>query len=131
MGRGIAKEIEEFHPAVVHAFVQLRNHNHIVCGPCRYDVRRLAGRLKGAATRQLLEEGIHPMQKFADATGNVPSMWSVQPWVVYLFSNDDIVRSIDYAHDNLVRARLAPQEYSFVIPYAGRRHGRPGAAHRR
>lgn len=142
VGRGVARELERYAAAAVHAFVQLRNHFHFVCGPCRYDIRRFEGRLKGAATRQLLEEGIHPLQEFADREGNVPSPWGVKPWIVYLFTNEDVVRSIDYARENLVRARLPAQEYSFIVPYAGRvaRGTRtpgaagkttPGAAHRR
>src|SRR5207302_1797405 len=53
VGRGIARELERFHAADVHAFVTLRDHIHMLTGPCRYDVRRFAGRLKGAATKQL------------------------------------------------------------------------------
>ena len=101
--RGVANEIETFDAAPMYEFVQLRNHFHYVCGPCRYDIRRFAGRIKGAATKELLTEGIHPMQKFAEARGTVPSPWSVKPWVVYLFNDEDVFRSIRYARDNLAR----------------------------
>ena len=138
-GRGVARELERYGAATVHAFVLLRDHFHLVCGPCRYDVRRFAGRVKGAATRAMLAEGIHPLPKYRDEAGNVPSPWSVKPWVVYLWTNEDVVRSIEYARENLVRARLPEQEYSFVVPYAARvtRRTTPGsgrtsgAAHRR
>ncbi len=119
VGRGVTKEVEQFRAASMHAFAQLRNHFHFVCGPCRYDIRRFEGRLKGAATKQLFEEGIHPMQKFADRDGIVPSPWSVKPWVVYLFTESDVVRSIRYVRDNLLRARLPAQEYGFIVPYPG------------
>ena len=119
IGRGVTREIEQYNAAPMHAFVQLRNHFHFVCGSCRYDIRRFEGRIKGAATRQLLEEGIHPLQEFADARGNVPSPWSVKPWVVYLFEDEDVERSIEYARQNLRRARLPEQRYSFVVPYMG------------
>ena len=134
MARGFAFEIVRYRAAAVHAYAQLRNHFHLVCGPCRYNVRRFEARLKGAATKQLLAEGIHPLQKFADRAGNVPSPWSVKSWIVYQYTNEDMVRSIDYVRNNLVRARMAPQEYSFIVPYAGRArraNGTPGAAHRR
>ena len=126
--RGVADEIETFHPAPMFEFVQLRNHFHYVCGPCRYDIRRFAGRIKGAASKQLLAERIHPMQKFVDARGNVPSLWSVKPWVVYLFNDEDVIRSIEYARENLKRAGLAAQHHAFLTGYAGET---PGAAHRR
>jgi hypothetical protein len=117
VGRGIAKELESFNTAPMHAFVSLRDHFHGVTGLCRYDIRRFAGRLKGAATRQLLEEGNHPMQKFMNADGNIPSPWSVKPWVVYEFNDADMLRGIKYVNDNLLRSKLPPQEYPFIVPY--------------
>jgi hypothetical protein len=131
VGRGITREIERFRAAPMYAFAQLRNHFHYVCGPCRYDIRRFEGRLKGAATRQLLEEGLHPLSRFADMDGTVPSPWSVKPWVVYLFTAEDVTRSIDYVHANLRRARLPEQRYSFLVPYAATaRAGAPVASPR-
>ena len=38
---------------------------------------------------------------------------------MYLFSGDDMIRSIDYARDNLRRARLPEQRHSFITPYGG------------
>lgn len=121
VGRGIAQEIERHTPATMYAFAQLRNHFHFVCGTCRYDIRRFEGRLKGAATRRLLEEGIHPLQKCADPTGTVPCCWSQKPWVVYLFNEDDMVRSINYTNDNLKRLQLPPQSHRFIVPYRATR----------
>ena len=64
--RGVATEVERFRAAPMYVFAQLRNHFHFVCGPCRYDIRRFEARIKGAATKQLLADNLHPMQKFAD-----------------------------------------------------------------
>ncbi len=126
-GRGIAKELAEFDAAPMYAFAGLRDHFHAVSGPCRYDIRRFAGRLKGAATRQLLEEGIHPMEKFMHTDGTLPSPWSVKPWVVYEFTDGDMLRAIKYANDNVIRAGLPPQHYPFVVRYQELTRG---AAHR-
>src|SRR5438552_1199398 len=126
VGRGVASELASFAAADVHAFVSLRDHFHALTGPCRYDIRRFAGRLKGAATTQLREEGIDPMQKFVQPDGTIPSPWSVKPWVVYEFNEDDMVRGIKYVNDNLSRARVPAQDYPFIVPYGTR-----GAAHRR
>ena len=120
VSRGVAGELANFNAAPIYAFASLRDHFHALAGPCRYDIRRFAGRLKGAATRQLREEEIDPMQKFADANGAVPSPWSVKPWVVYEFSHQDMVRAIKYVNDNVLRARLPPQNHPFVVPYQSR-----------
>jgi hypothetical protein len=114
----------------VFACAILRNHFHLVTGPCRYDIRRFAGRMKGAATKQLLADQTHPMFKFRDEEGNVPTPWSVKPWVVYEFCDDDMTRAIDYVNDNVTRSNLPEQQYEFVVPYSNARRI-PGAAHRR
>jgi hypothetical protein len=116
VGRGITKELAQFNAAPMHAFVSLRDHFHGISGPCRYDIRRFAGRLKGAATRQLREEGIDPMQNYRDANGEIPSPWSVKPWIVYEFTDADMFRGIRYVNDNLKRAKLPPQQYPFIVP---------------
>jgi hypothetical protein len=120
VGRGFAKELGIFAATVVFACAVLRDHFHLVTGPCRYDIRRFAGRMKGAGTKQLLEDRIHPMSKFTDAEGLVPSPWSVKPWVVYEFTDDDMLRAIKYVNDNVTRARLPAQNYHFVVPYRAR-----------
>ncbi len=121
VARGIAKELEEFGAAPMHAFASLQDHIHGLTGPCRYDVRRFAGRLKGAAARQLREEGIDPMQSFRCPDGSIPSPWSQKPWVVYEFTDEDMQRGIKYVNDNVKRAGLAPQSHPFVVPYVPQR----------
>jgi hypothetical protein len=54
------------------------------------------------------------MQKFSKPDGNIPSLWSVKPWVVYQFSDEDMIRSIQYVKDNVKRAHLPEQTYPFV-----------------
>lgn len=120
VARGVGKELEAFGAAPLHAFGSLRNHFHAVTGLCRYDIRRFAGRLKGAATRQLLEEGIHPMKKFRLRDGTIPSPWSVKPWIVYEFTDERMFRAIDYAIQNVIKAGLPAQHHPFVVPYRPR-----------
>jgi hypothetical protein len=70
--RAFAHEIETYRGGTLHALAILPNHFHFVCGFCRYDIRRFEGSLKGAATRQLIRDGLHPLQRFADPDGTVP-----------------------------------------------------------
>jgi REP element-mobilizing transposase RayT len=129
VGRGMGSEIKRY-GGVIHAAAIMPRHTHLVVGPPRYDIRRFSGRLKGAATKQLIAEGIHPLANFPNEDGSLPSPWSVKPWVVYLFSNDDVVRANDYTVQNLVKARRPPQYWKFITEYAGRPRTR-GAAHHR
>jgi hypothetical protein len=119
VSRGFAREIEAYRGATLHALTVLRNHFHFVCGPCRYDIRRFEGRLKGAATRQLLADRIHPLWRFTDDDGTTPSCWSQKPWVVYCFTAQDLLRSIRYVNANLARGGMGAQRHGFVVPYPG------------
>jgi hypothetical protein len=119
IGRGVEREITRLTPAAIYAFAQLRDHFHLVSGPCRYDVRAFAGRIKGAATKQLIQERLHPLNSFQDRNGHAPSPWSVKPWIIYLFSDGDVIRCINYSRENLERARMEQQQWSFIVPYRG------------
>jgi hypothetical protein len=115
--RGFASELERYRAATIHALAQMKNHFHFVCGSCRYDIRRFEGRLKGAATKQLVADGLHPLQRFANPDGSIPSPWSVKPWVVYLFDDEDMIRSIDYINKHLKQSRSSGLAESLIVPY--------------
>jgi REP element-mobilizing transposase RayT len=118
VANGFKRELES-HGGTMNACAILRNHFHAVVPPHRYDVRRFAGRLKGAATKRLRTENLHPLAEFESADGTIPSPWAHLPWVVYLFTPEDMRRAIKYVNDNPVKAGLPKQEWSFVQPYIG------------
>jgi REP-associated tyrosine transposase len=117
VGRGFANEIGRF-GGTIYACTILDNHFHGVTGPHRYDIRRFAGRLKGAATRQLRAEGLHPLADHPLPDGWLPSPWARLPWVVYLWTAEDVRRAIRYVEDNPLKQRKPRQHWSFVVPYA-------------
>lgn len=116
VAHGFKRELDT-QGGAMHACAILPNHFHAVVPAHRYDIRRFAGRLKGAATKQLRAENLHPLAKYADANGKIPSPWARLPWVVYLFTEQDVRRAIKYVNDNPVRARLPRQGWSFVTSY--------------
>lgn len=127
VAKGFAGEIRRY-GGVIHACAIMPGHWHLVVGPPRYDIRRFAGRLKGAATKQLRADGLHPLADFPKVDGSLPSPWGEDLWVVYLFKDHEVKRAIDYTNQNPVKAGLPMQNWSFVVPYGS---GTPGAAHRR
>ena len=74
VARGFAKEIEEFGGTALEGAI-LRTHFHLVLGQHRYDIRRFVGRLRGAATKQLRADGLHPFQDIVLPDGTLPSPW--------------------------------------------------------
>jgi len=87
----------------------LPDHFHVVTAPHHYDIRRFAARLKGAATKRLRHENLYP--------GEVPSPWGRLPWIIYLWTERDVRRTIRYVEENPIRAGLKRQRWSFVTPY--------------
>jgi hypothetical protein len=89
-----------------------------VIGRHRYGVERVVGLLKGAATRQLNLEGLHPFARFPLKDGSLPLVWAKGLRKVFRNTPNQVRQSIDYTLDNLTDAGLKPQEWSFVTPYA-------------
>jgi REP element-mobilizing transposase RayT len=116
VGLGFRDEIERY-GGVVYACAILPDHFHLVLGPHDYDIRRFVGRLKGAATKRLRADGLHPLADYPLANGSLPSPWARLPWVVYAWTEKDLCRSIWYVGDNPDRQRLPRQQWTFVTPY--------------
>lgn len=116
VGKGFGNELRA-HGAILHACSILETHFHFVSPRHRYDIRRFAGRLKGAATKQLRADGIHPLQDYPLPDGSLPSPWARLPWVVYLWTEEDMRRAIAYVENNPVKQGKRRQRWSFVTPF--------------
>ena len=116
VGLGFKDEIETY-VGTIHACAILDTHVHKVVAPHRYDIRRFAGRLKGAATKRLRADGLHPLADYPLEDGSLPSPWARLPWVVFLWTEEDMRRAIRYVEQNPVKKGLRRQRWSFVTPY--------------
>jgi hypothetical protein len=77
-------------------------------------IEKIVGHLKTRATQQLTAEGLNPMSQFAEADGRCPSVWVQHGWNVFLNTDDEIARSIDYDNRNPTKMGLPPQHWDFV-----------------
>jgi len=94
----------------------LPEHIHLVIGRHRYKVEQIANLLKGAATRQLNEEGIHPLRRFKTRSGRCPNAFSRGEWKVFIDSEPHLRNAIAYVENNPIREGLRPQRWRFVVP---------------
>ena len=74
--------------------------------------------LKGAATKQLTNDGLHPLAEF-ERDGSIPSPWAVGKWKVYLDNEEAIENAIIYVWDNPGKEDKPRQTWSFVKPFYG------------
>lgn len=103
----------------IRACAILPRHIHFVVARHHYDVEQVTNLLKGAATRMLTEQGLHPMRRHLAASQKLPSPWATGLWKVFLDSHADIDRSINYVNDNPTREGRRAQNWSFIKPYDG------------
>jgi REP-associated tyrosine transposase len=94
----------------------LPDHVHLVVARHRYHAEQVMNLLKGAATRQLVDEGLHPLAGYRDAKCRVPSPWAVGGWKVFLDSDSATRRAIRYVQRNPIKAGFKSQAWSFVLP---------------
>jgi REP element-mobilizing transposase RayT len=101
----------------------LPEHTHLVVGQHRYPIEQIANLLKGAATRQLMSEGLHPFGALREKCGRLPHAWARGLWKVFLGTPADVRRAVRYVEDNPSREGLPRQRWAFVTPFDVERSG--------
>ena len=97
----------------------LPEHTHLVIARHRYKVEQVANLLKGAATREMIEENLHPLARFAAPGQRPPRMWAEHEWKGYLDSEEGICAAIVYVKGNPIREGKPAQQWPFVTAFNG------------
>lgn len=116
VGRGLSEYAAKAHLAIW-ACAIVPDHVHMVVARHRLSVEQIVIQLKGAATRRLLQEGLHPLARFASPGVRPPKAFGKGQWKVFLDTPDDIARAISYVRNNPLRENLPAQSWSFVTPW--------------
>ncbi len=103
----------------------LPNHVHLVVGRPKMEVEQMVIQLKGAATRRMNEEGLHPFGGMPDHRGRTPKCFARGEWKVFLEPHD-VPRAIRYVEENPQKEGKPPQRWSFVVPFEERSAARRG-----
>ena len=101
----------------------LPEHTHLVIGRHRYKAEQIANLLKGAATRQLIANGIHPLRQHAKPGERPPGMWARHQWKSFLDSDNAIENAINYVIENPIKEDKPRQNWRWITPYAGLESG--------
>lgn len=102
---------------VVYACAIMPDHVHLVIARHDEHVETLVGFLKRAASRQLREEGLHPLAGYMNRSGRVPSPWADGGWNRFINATEQIPAAIDYVERNPEKIGLRRQHWSFVARY--------------
>ena len=115
VGEGFAQAVDEGRYRVW-ACAILPEHAHLIVAPAGRRVEKVVGHLKARATQRLNEVGLHPLARFRDAKGRVPSPWGRKSWNVFIDSARYLEAAIQYVMDNPGREGRPRQNWSFVRP---------------
>ena len=116
VARGFARYVEQS-GCLVSACSIMPQHVHMVVARHHYSIEQVANLLKGAATRQLLAEGLHPFSSSPYRDGTLPTPWTRRKWDCYLGTDDEIVRAVRYVDRNPGKEGKRKQDWSFVEPF--------------
>jgi REP element-mobilizing transposase RayT len=118
IARGFARACQH-NGYTIWACAIMPEHTHLVIARHRYKVEQVANLLKGEATRQMLDEGLHPLAAFASNGERPPAMWAVGQWKVFLANEEAIDNAIRYVEENPLREGKPAQKWSFVTRFQG------------
>ncbi len=102
---------------VVHACAVMPDHVHFVIARSCSSIEHICGQLKASASRELLEQGLHPFQNELYTDGTRPSPWARGQWAPFLFDDAYIRRAIAYVRNNPIRYGMKSQQWKFITPY--------------
>lgn len=95
----------------------LPEHVHLVIARHRFEIERVANRMKGEATKSLVRAGLHPFQDDFYRDGTRPTPWTRKWWKVYLTTDEDILRAIKYVERNPVKEGKRRQKWLCTTPF--------------
>jgi REP element-mobilizing transposase RayT len=98
---------------IVLACAVLPDHVHLVLSSHRLHPEKITIQLKGAATRELVRQSLHP---FGGGLRQ-PKCFARGEWIVYLDANEDVQRAIRYVKENPGKEGLPRQAWSFVTRF--------------
>ncbi len=104
---------------ILHACSILPEHVHLVVARHSRKIEQIVRHLKGRATHQLNDAGMHPLKNFREDEESHPSPWARNCWRVYLDNPQRVTRAIQYVEKNPIREGKPRQNWSFVTPYTG------------
>ena len=117
IGRGFASAVAST-GLTIWACSILPCHVLLVIARHRYRVEQVVRLAKGAATKQLVLEDVHPLSEYCTA-GNTVTPWRDRKWKVFLDTDEAIENAIRYVEANPEKEGKPRQRWGFVRPYEG------------
>lgn len=109
VGEALRKVVES-RRYTVWACAVLSNHVHLCVRRHRDDALTIL--------HHVAEKTVAAIRALPGVSSNHP-LWSARPYKVFLYTPDDVRRTVEYIERNPAKEGLEPQTWSFVKPYDG------------
>jgi REP element-mobilizing transposase RayT len=119
IGRGFGEAVESA-GYKIWACTVLPEHVHLVLGRHQRPIQQIAAHLKSAANARLAEAKLHPFQDVLTPGGGGGvrvSPWGRRYWKVFLDSDEDIRRAVEYVRKNAEKEGYRRQRWRFETAY--------------
>ena len=113
IGRGFASFAQRSGVNVLACSI-LPEHVHMVVARHRFKAEQIANLLKGAATRQLSNDSLHPFGSYAVPGERLPKIWARGQWMVFLNSKAEVSQAVRYVEDNPLKEGKQRHFWGFV-----------------
>jgi REP element-mobilizing transposase RayT len=114
LGVGFARAVREA-GYVIYACSILEDQVHLVIAKHARTFEQIVRHLRGRATMQVRSEGIHPLAKYEQPDGSVPSIWSEGLWKVFCTDADHVACAMRYVERNPIRENKPAQSWNCVF----------------
>jgi REP element-mobilizing transposase RayT len=101
----------------IHACPILPDHVHLVIGRHPRPISQIVAHLKARATQQLIAEGLHPLARFADVNGALPSPWARKYRKVFIDDGSWVRNAIGYVEGNPLKEGKRRQRWKMIVPF--------------
>ena len=115
IGRGFARVVVKC-GFVVWACSIMRDHVHMVIRRHHYKVEQIVRLLKQGASQELAARGLHPLERYRQGDGALPTVWERNCWRSFLDTVEGIECAIEYVDANPESQRRPRQLWPFVSP---------------
>ena len=114
IAKGFAQAADEGRYAFLACSV-LPDHVHAVLLRHERPVKQIVGHLKARGSQRLVADGRHPFEDGTGCNGKARhTPWVEGCWKVYLDSQSDIERAVEYVEQNPVKEGKPVQRWSFI-----------------
>lgn len=112
---GIEKACEES-SIHLHELAIGYDHAHTLVGRHTKTIEQVVQHFKSRATKEMTHRGCHPLQRYMNRDGSIPTPWAKNAWHVYINDDQQLGAAMEYIRRHPQKEGFPPQRWPFLTP---------------